>query len=100
MSIKYIYDFEEPLVEIQSQIDDLESTSINTGLDVSLKLNDLQKELLSKSIDIYSNLTRWQKVQLSRHPDRPHSMDYINEIADFWFELHGDRKFSDDEAII
>ena len=100
MSIKYIYDFEEPLVEIQSQIDDLESTSIKTGLDVSLKLNDLQKELQNKSIDIYSNLTRWQKVQLSRHPDRPHSMDYINQIADFWFELHGDRKFSDDEAII
>ena len=100
MSIKYIFDFEKPLIEIQSQIDDLESTSIKTGLDVSLKINDLEKELQNKSIDIYSNLTRWQKVQLSRHPDRPHSIDYINEITDYWFELHGDRNFSDDKAII
>ena len=100
MSIKYIFDFEKPLIEIQSQIDDLESTSIKTGLDVSLKINDLEKELQNKSKDIYSNLTRWQKVQLSRHPDRPHSIDYINEITDYWFELHGDRNFSDDKAII
>ena len=100
MSTKYIFDFERPLIEIQSQIDDLESTSIKTGLDVSLKINDLEKELQNKSKDIYSNLTRWQKVQLSRHPDRPHSKDYINEITDYWFELHGDRNFSDDKAII
>ena len=100
MSTKYIFDFEKPLIEIQSQIDDLESTSIKTGLDVSLKINDLEKELRNKSKDIYSNLTRWQKVQLSRHPDRPHSIDYINEITDYWFELHGDRNFSDDKAII
>ena len=69
MSTKYIFDFERPLIEIQSQIDDLESTSIKTGLDVSLKINELQKELQNKSKDIYSNLTRWQKVQLSRQID-------------------------------
>ena len=69
MSTKYIFDFEKPLIKIQSQIDDLESTSIKTGLDVSLKINELQKELQNKSKDIYSNLTRWQKVQLSRQID-------------------------------
>ena len=100
MSVKYIYDFEKPLIEIQTQIDELESTSIKTGADVSLKINDLKQTLHKESVQIYSNLSRWQKVQLSRHPDRPHAKDYIESISDFWFELHGDRKFGDDAAIM
>ena len=100
MNVKYIYDFEKPLVDIQARIDQLESTSLKTGVDVALKINDLKQELHQESIHIYSNLTRWQKVQLSRHPDRPHAKDYIELITDFWFELHGDRKFGDDSAII
>ena len=100
MNAKYIYDFEKPLVDIQTQIDELESTSMNTGVDVSLKINDLKQALHQESIQIYSNLSRWQKVQLSRHPDRPHAKDYIESITDYWFELHGDRKFGDDTSII
>ena len=50
--------------------------------------------------EVYSNLSRWQKVQISRHPDRPHSIDYLKHITSYWFELHGDRNFSDDEAIM
>ena len=100
MNVKYIYDFEKPLIDIQSQIDELESTSINTGVDVSLKINDLKQTLHQESIHIYSNLSRWQKVQLSRHPDRPHAKDYIESISDYWFELHGDRKFGDDSSIM
>ena len=100
MNAKYIYDFEKPLIDIQTQIDELESTSMNTGVDVSLKINDLKQALHQESIQIYSNLSRWQKVQLSRHPDRPHAKDYIESITDYWFELHGDRKFGDDTAII
>ena len=100
MNTKYIYDFEKPLIDIQTQIDELESTSMNTGVDVSLKINDLKQALHQESIQIYSNLSRWQKVQLSRHPDRPHAKDYIESITDYWFELHGDRKFGDDTAII
>ena len=100
MNTKYIYDFEKPLIDIQAQIDELESTSMNTGVDVSLKINDLKQALHQESIQIYSNLSRWQKVQLSRHPDRPHAKDYIESITDYWFELHGDRKFGDDTAII
>ena len=100
MSIKYIYDFEKPLSEMQIQIEALESTSYKTGVDVSLKINDLKQELYEESVEIYSNLTRWQKVQISRHPDRPHSIDYINNITSYWFELHGDRNFSDDESIM
>jgi len=100
MNVKYIYDFEKPLIDIQSEIDELESTSINTGVDVSLKINDLKQTLHQESIHIYSNLSRWQKVQLSRHPDRPHAKDYIEFISDYWFELHGDRKFGDDSSIM
>ena len=100
MSVKYIYDFEKPLIDIQTQIDELESTSLKTGLNVALKVNDLKQILHQETIQIYSNLSRWQKVQLSRHPDRPHTKDYIESITEYWFELHGDRKFGDDKAII
>jgi len=97
---KYIYDFEKPLSEIQEKINNLKTTSIKTGVDITLKLNDLKKELNGESIKIYSSLTRWQKVQLARHPDRPHAKDYIDKITSYWLELHGDRKYADDKAII
>lgn len=100
MHSKYIYDFEKPLEEIQIKIDELKTTSIQTGVDVTLKLNDLENQLKEKSIKIYSSLTRWQKVQLARHPERPHAKDYIDKITSYWLELHGDRKYSDDKAII
>ena len=96
----YIYDFEKPLEEIQVKINELKTTSIQTGVDITLKLNDLENQLKEKSIKIYSSLTRWQKVQLARHPDRPHAKDYIEKITSYWLELHGDRKYSDDKAII
>ena len=97
---KYIYDFEKPLSEIQEKINNLKTTSIKTGVDITLKLNDLEKKLNGESIKIYSSLTRWQKVQLARHPDRPHAKDYIDKITSYWLELHGDRKYADDKAII
>lgn len=97
---KYIYDFEKPLDEIQIKINELKTTSIKTGVDMTLKLNDLEKQLNDESIKIYSSLTRWQKVQLARHPDRPHAKDYIDKITSYWLELHGDRKYADDKAII
>tara|TARA_Y100000588_G_C14135558_1_gene873622 strand:+ start:142 stop:1107 length:966 start_codon:yes stop_codon:yes gene_type:complete len=97
---KYIYDFEKPLDDIQAKINELKTTSIKTGVDITLKLNDLKKELNEESIRIYSSLTRWQKVQLARHPDRPHAIDYIDKITTYWLELHGDRKYADDKAII
>ena len=97
---KYIYDFEKPLSEIQEKINNLKTTSIKTGVDITLKLDDLEKELNGESIKIYSSLSRWQKVQLARHPDRPHAKDYIDKITSYWLELHGDRKYADDKAII
>jgi len=97
---EYILDFELPLKKIDAQIDDLKKTSYRTGIDVISSVNELEKKLLTKKKDIYSNLTRWQKLEIARHPNRPYSSDYIRLITDNWYELHGDRKFSDDPAII
>ena len=100
MPNKYIYDFEKPLSDIQNKINELRTTSIKTGVDITLKINDLEEQLHQEAIKIYSSLTRWQKVQLARHPDRLHSKDYIDRITSYWMELHGDRKYADDKAII
>jgi len=100
MKNDYLLDFEMPLKDIQDKIENLKKTSINTGVDVNSTLEKLEMELNQKRLEIYKNLSRWERVQLARHPNRPHSIDYIKKISNFWFELHGDRLFSDDPAII
>ena len=99
MSI-YTLDFEIPLREIEDKIDDMKSTGIKTGMDVSEGVEKLEYQLSQEKQKIYANLNRWERVQLARHPKRPYSSDYINRITDYWFELHGDRYFSDDPAMI
>ena len=96
----YTLDFELPLHEIEKKIDALKSTGIKTGMDVTDSITQLENELLEKRKIIYENLSRWERVQLARHPKRPYSSDLISRMADFWMELHGDRTFSDDPAII
>tara|TARA_B100001029_G_C15014449_1_gene426375 strand:+ start:242 stop:1201 length:960 start_codon:yes stop_codon:yes gene_type:complete len=97
---KYTLDFESPLREIEDKIDTLRNTSIKTGMDVRDNIKILEDELSNKKINIYKNLNRWQRVQLARHPKRPYSSDYIKLISNYWFELHGDRYFGDDPAIL
>ena len=100
MSNNYLLEFEAPLKDIYDKIESLKKTSINTGVDVDSTIQKLENELNQKRLEIYQNLTRWERVQLARHPKRPHSIDYIEKISSFWFELHGDRLFADDPAII
>jgi acetyl-CoA carboxylase carboxyl transferase subunit alpha len=97
---KYILDFEAPLHEIELKIENLKSTSIQTGIDVSDGIRQLENELSEKGEKLYSHLTRWQRVQLARHPKRPHSIDFIKLMTTDWMELHGDRYYSDDAAIV
>jgi len=97
---KYILDFEGPLQKLEEKIESLHSMSMKTGVDVTSSIQQLEVELLAKKTSIYDNLSRWERVQLARHPKRPYSSDYIERIADEWIELHGDRYFSDDTAII
>ena len=97
---EYILNFELPLKKIIDKIKSLKESSLSTGIDVNESLNKLEKQLLEEKKEIYSNLSRWQILEVARHPNRPHSSDYIKSITDNWIEFHGDRKYSDDKAII
>ena len=96
----FILEFEIPLKEIEDKIDAVKTTGIKTGMDVSEGVRQLEEQLSREKKKIYENLTRWERVQLARHPKRPYSSDYISRITDYWLELHGDRYFSDDPAMI
>ena len=94
-------DFELPIKDIIDQIDKYKSIDDETNVDTTKTFNLLQKKLHETKKSIYSNLTPWQRVQLSRHPNRPYTLDYIKNISgDSFLELHGDRNVSDDKAMI
>jgi acetyl-CoA carboxylase carboxyl transferase subunit alpha len=94
-------EFEAPLKELNEQIEKLRESEKKAGVDVSNAINDLQKTLVKKTEEIYSNLDAWQKVQVSRHPDRPYTLQYIEHLTNGEFvELHGDRTVKDDKAMI
>lgn len=88
-------DFERPIVELEKKIEELKGLK---GVDEEVQRLKAQAERLKKSI--YSNLTRWQRVQLARHPRRPYPLDIIESITEGFVELHGDRRFADDKAIV
>ena len=94
-------DFELPIKELQEQYDKACLIGEESDVDVSNTCKQIEKKLNDKKKEIYKNLTPWQRVQLSRHPDRPYTMDYINAICgDSFLELHGDRNFKDDKAMV
>ena len=94
-------DFEVPVKEVLEQIDKCKSIENESDVDVTKTLNLLQKKLVETKKDIFKNLSAWQRVQLSRHPNRPYALDYINNICGTSFlELHGDRNVKDDKAMI
>ena len=94
-------EFEEPIKLLEEQITQAKEISSNTGVDMSENIKQLQKNLTDKTKEIISNLTPWQRVQLSRHPSRPYTLDYLHFITNNNFlELHGDRNISDDKAMI
>ena len=94
-------DFEEPLKELEDQISQTKVIGEDSEVDMTDKIGELEKKLNSKTKEIFSGLTPWQRVQLSRHPDRPYTMEYIGGITDGTFqELHGDRNVKDDKAMV
>jgi len=93
-------DFERPLLELEKKIEALNKSSENGGIDLSSQIAALQKELDTQRVKLYSSLTPWQKVQLARHPRRPYTLDFVRLIAQSFAELHGDRLFADDKAIV
>ena len=93
-------EFEKPISELKKKISELEALSQDHKLDVSSELEALNKKMEEMTKEIYSNLSPWQRVQLSRHPERPYALDYIENLFTDFTELSGDRRFSDDKAII
>ncbi|MBN1996046.1 acetyl-CoA carboxylase carboxyltransferase subunit alpha [candidate division KSB1 bacterium] len=96
----FILDFEKPIIEIQKRINELREISKNESLDVDNEIERLELKAQKLRKEIYSRLTRWQRVQLARHPERPYTLDYVNRMLTDFVELHGDRLFADDPAII
>jgi len=93
-------EFERPLVELEKKISDMKDFSVGESIELDGEIASLEKKLARLRKDIYSRLTRWQRVQLSRHPKRPYTLDYIKMITTDFVELHGDRCFADDQAMI
>lgn len=97
---EFILEFERPLRDLQRQLDALMDTSREHDFDVSAEVAAIEKRIEETKRSIYTNLSPWQRVQLARHPRRPYSLDYIQRIFSDFQELHGDRAYGDDQALI
>lgn len=96
-----LLDFEEELKELHEQLEKLREIGKHSEIDISHTVNELEAKITTKKKEIYSNLTPWQKVQISRHPERPYTLSYIEALTDGNFiEQHGDRYFGDDNAMV
>ena len=93
-------EFERPIVELESKIRELKELAAQKGMDAGREIESLEKQADRLRDEVYSNLSPWQRVQLARHPRRPYSLDYIAVICEEFTELHGDRQFGDDRAIV
>ena len=93
-------DFEKPIKDLYDQIEQLKATASKNKLDLSESIRQLEEKVMEKKHDINQNLSSWQRVQLSRHPDRPYTLSYIERMCTNFVELHGDRNFKDDKAIV
>src|SRR5690606_20261139 len=94
------FDFEKPIADLQTQIEKVQQVQEKTKVDMSATIRELEEKLEQAKVEIYSNMTGWQKVQMSRHPERPQTFDYIEMICEDFIALHGDRTVRDDKAII
>ena len=94
-------EFEQPIAELNEQLEKAKKLGEEANVDINKTVKDLEKKIKETTTNIYGNLTPWQKVQVSRHPERPYTLDYINAITDGDFiELHGDRNVKDDKAMV
>lgn len=93
-------EFEKPLEELYEQLEKIKEVAEKTEIDLSDKIREIEARIVQMRKDIYANLTGWQKVQLSRHPERPYTLYYIQQMCSSFTELHGDRYFADDKAIV
>ena len=100
MAKKTFLDFEQPIAELESKIEELRYVQVESAVDISEEIEQLSKKSQQLTKDIYSDLSPWQITKIARHPERPYTLDYINEIFTGFVEMHGDRHFSDDLSIV
>ncbi|HYP16769.1 MAG TPA: acetyl-CoA carboxylase carboxyltransferase subunit alpha [Opitutus sp.] len=96
----YVLDFEKPLRELAKELDALHQKSLEQNLDLTNEVTGIEKRIAQAQRDIYSNLTPWQRVQIARHPKRPYALDYVSLMCEGFQELHGDRQYRDDRALV
>ena len=95
-----LLDFEKPIAELEAKLEDMKKIAQESDVDVKEAVKSLETKIKNLKKETFNNLTRWQRVQLSRHPERPYTLDYIYEMSDDFVELHGDRTVKDDKAIV
>ncbi len=100
MSKRHFLEFEQPVAELESKIDELRYVQSESAVDISEEIDRLSKKSLQLTKDLYSNLSPWQVTQIARHAQRPYTLDYISEIFTDFLELHGDRTYADDQSIV
>ncbi len=93
-------DFEKPIADLEKKIAEMKALSGSSNIELGEEIARLEKKMEKLRAEVYSSLTRWQRVQLARHPNRPYTLDYIRRIFSDFVELHGDRRYSDDAAIV
>ncbi len=93
-------EFEQPIIELEAKLQEMKQLAESSKVDVTEDVKSLENKIQKLKEETYKNLTRWQRVQVSRHPDRPYTLDYIYNLTDDFIEIHGDRKVSDDKAMV
>lgn len=96
----YVLEFEKPLRDLAREFDALHQRSLEQKVNLSAELAAIEKRIGDAQREIYSNLTAWQRVQIARHPKRPYALDYVSLICEGFQELHGDRQYNDDRALV
>jgi acetyl-CoA carboxylase carboxyl transferase subunit alpha len=95
-----VLDFEKPIIELEKKILEMREFASGESIELNSEIESLERKLEKLTRDIYSGLSRWQRVQLARHPKRPYTNDYIERMTEGFIELHGDRGFADDKAVV
>jgi acetyl-CoA carboxylase carboxyl transferase subunit alpha len=98
--MRALLEFEKPIAELEAKLEDMKKLAEENSVDVSDAVRNLNEAINTLRKETFENLTRWQRVQLSRHPDRPYTLDYIEKICSEFHELHGDRTVRDDPAVV
>lgn len=96
----FILDFEKPIIDLENKIKEMQDYAASEGMDLNDEIAKIKEKAHKLQQEIYSRLTPWQRVQLARHPQRPYTNDYIKGMVTNWVELHGDRVFGDDPAVV